>query len=454
MTKTVVGLYDDIHSAQQVVQALLNSGFSHDEVSLLLSDAKGDYGQTLEVNRDKGEDAAAGIGTGVGIGAGLGGLAGLLLGLGLLTIPGIGPVVAAGPLAAALTGAGIGAAVGGIGGALASMGVSDQDAASYAEGIRRGGTLVTVASPDEKVQLAVDILDRYNPVDITERSEEWQASGLHRAGAGTENVGTWPASSPTDFSSQVSAASEAYPATEAYPTTESYPQASAAPSQMSGQETRVPIVQEQLQVGKEQQKKGGVRVHTYVTETPVEEQIELREERVSVERRPADRPVSVDDMNMFKEGTIEVTETVERPVISKQARVIEEVVIRTDVEQHTETIQDTVRRTDVDVEHLDTAPAATTNLNTFDTFDTDFRSHFTTHYQDSDYTYEQFSPVYRYGYTLANNADYSNRSWEEMEPTARTRWEERNPGTWDRFKDSVRYAWDRVKSQLHREFGR
>jgi stress response protein YsnF len=96
-----------------------------------------------------------------------------------------------------------------------------------------------------------------------------------------------------------------------------------------------------------------VRVESRVTETPVEQDVQLKEERVTVERRPVDRPVSNTD-KAFKEGSIEVTERAEEAVVAKEARVVEEVVINKEVGERTETVRDSVRRTDVDVTEVDT----------------------------------------------------------------------------------------------------
>ncbi|MDQ4075563.1 MAG: hypothetical protein M3220_04865, partial [Chloroflexota bacterium] len=114
---------------------------------------------------------------GAGIGAILGGLAGLLVGLASLTIPGIGPIVAAGPLAAALAGAGIGAVAGGAVGALIDMGVSEEDAEYYAEALRRGDVIVAVRTEDERADLAVDVLRQHAPIDLEARVEEWREEG-------------------------------------------------------------------------------------------------------------------------------------------------------------------------------------------------------------------------------------------------------------------------------------
>jgi uncharacterized protein (TIGR02271 family) len=130
--------------------------------------------------------------------------------------------------------------------------------------------------------------------------------------------------------------------------------AAAAASQETGRregEEVVPVVEEELRVGKRQVQEGGVRVYSRVTETPVEENINLRQERVSVERRPVDRPITDRD-RPFQEKAIEATETREEAVVDKHARVVEEVAVRKDVEEKNETVRDTVRKTDVEVEQI------------------------------------------------------------------------------------------------------
>jgi uncharacterized protein (TIGR02271 family) len=125
-------------------------------------------------------------------------------------------------------------------------------------------------------------------------------------------------------------------------------------------ETTIPVVEEELQVGKREVERGGVRVESRVEETPVTEEVQLREERVHVERRPVDRPVTDTD-KAFREGTLEVTERAEEAVVSKSARVVEEVVVGKEVEEHTETVRDTLRRTDVDVQEVNSKDTGSTN---------------------------------------------------------------------------------------------
>lgn len=114
-------------------------------------------------------------------------------------------------------------------------------------------------------------------------------------------------------------------------------------------EESIPVVEEQVRVGKREVGRGSVRVRSYVVERPVEEQVNLREERVSVERRPVDRELPP-GTSPFTERTIEATERGEEAVVSKQARVVEEVGIRKDVDTRTETVRDSVRKTEVEVE--------------------------------------------------------------------------------------------------------
>jgi hypothetical protein len=186
MARTVVALYDDFDDASAAVRELVDHGFSRDSISFMAADRNREYGQALE---EQGIDETSGAGVGAGIGAVLGGLAGVLIGLGALVVPGIGPVIAAGPLStvlAGLAGAGAGAVAGGVLGALVDMGVPEETAGYFAEGIRRGGTLVTVQSEDTRTDQAVDILNRHDPVDINDRVGRWRDEGWtgfrHEAG--------------------------------------------------------------------------------------------------------------------------------------------------------------------------------------------------------------------------------------------------------------------------------
>lgn len=170
--RTVTGLFDDYSDASAAVSALESAGVRSDDISIVSNNADKRHGES---------NAAEGAGTGAGIGAVIGGAGGLLTGLGLMAIPGVGPVVAAGWLAATAAGAAAGAvaggAAGGIIGALTSSGVSERDAHVYAEGVRRGGTLVTAKVEEALVPEAEAILKRSNWVDPTERRTAYEQQG-------------------------------------------------------------------------------------------------------------------------------------------------------------------------------------------------------------------------------------------------------------------------------------
>lgn len=171
MNETVVALFDDFTEAQRVVEDLVDAGYSRDAISLVANDAAGEYSQYVHhVN----EDVTAGQG------AGFGAIVGTLTGLGVALIPGVGPVLAAGPLAAALfagVGAAVGAATGGLVAGLIDLGVPEDDAEYYAEGVRRGGTLVIVHTSPAAAQRVVDVFNLHDPVNIEHRTDEYRKSG-------------------------------------------------------------------------------------------------------------------------------------------------------------------------------------------------------------------------------------------------------------------------------------
>jgi uncharacterized protein (TIGR02271 family) len=222
-------------------------------------------------------------------------------------------------------------------------------------------------------------------------------------------------------------------------------------------------VEEEFSVGKREVERGRVRIHTRVQESPVEQSIRLREEKVSVERRPVDRPATEADLQARQDETIEITETAEEAVVSKRTRVVEEVVVRKDVNEHTETVRDTVRRKDVDIDqHVDEhgrtgqrtarreemdirAGAAPTATSGFSAYAADYRRHHNATFL-SHGAYADFEPAYRYGYELGTNERYRGRDWAALEADAHRDWEARHPNTWERFKDAIRYGWNKLSA--------
>jgi uncharacterized protein (TIGR02271 family) len=181
----------------------------------------------------------------------------------------------------------------------------ENDRDYYSQGVTTGGAILSITVSDDRVESTRALLDQYGASEFDRGASAGTARTL-RPYAGTA----------------------------------------------TGGDVAIPVVEEELQVGKRQVSRGGVRVYSHVTETPVEENVQLREEHVHVQRNPVNRPASEADFQAFQEGTIEVTETAEEAVVSKQARVVEEVVVGRDVTERTETVRDSVRKTDVEVEQV------------------------------------------------------------------------------------------------------
>jgi uncharacterized protein (TIGR02271 family) len=204
----------------------------------------------------------------------------------------------------------------------------------------------------------------------------------------------------------------------------------------------IPVVREKIAVGKRTVPGGRVRVYSQLVEEPVSESVQLREEQAHVDRRSVDRPATPADLDASRDRTIEVTESSERPVVEKTARVVEEVAIGKKTRQREETIQDKVRRTEVKVENDGSRPQ---RGRAYDDYAEDFRNDFTSRYASQGGRYEEYEPAYRFGHLLRSDERYAGRSWDEVEMEAQRDWESRYPNSpWQRFKDAARHAWERV----------
>jgi hypothetical protein len=182
MTRTITRLFNSHTEAMAAVTELEAAGFDHDDISIIASNADNWHdGHRHEGGAHDGNDTAEGAGKGATTGGLIGGAGGLLAGLGMLAIPGLGPVVAAGWLAStavgAIAGAAVGGAAGGILGALKDAGHSDEDAQVYAEGVRRGGALVSVKTEEARVGEADRILSGHTGVDAVRRGEAYREQG-------------------------------------------------------------------------------------------------------------------------------------------------------------------------------------------------------------------------------------------------------------------------------------
>jgi len=378
MDNTVVGVYDSYAQAQNAMNDLLSSGFSRTDVHLNAGTDSVD--QTADTEKHES-------------GSGIGNFFRSLFG----------------------------------------MDDNREQGDVYSEAVRRGSCVLTVdAASDELRDRAIDIMNRYDPVDIDERSSTWRSQGWSG----------YDESAPRYTAAEIEKE-------------RGVAQGSTGMTTQQGESERIPVVEEELHVGKREVQRGGVRVFQRVREKPVQESVQLREEHVTIERHPVDQPASKADMDAIKEGAIELREMAEEPVVSKSARVVEEVEVRKDVAQRTEEINDTVRRTDVEVQQL--APSTRNAGSDFgDTMatsdDADYRTHWQTAYGTSGGRYEDYDAAYRYGSTMGGSGRFTNYQWNDVEPQLRSDWEANHPeSTWDKVKDAVRYGAERGTGRSHRQ---
>jgi uncharacterized protein (TIGR02271 family) len=202
--------------------------------------------------------------------------------------------------------------------------LSSEDRETYREGLSRGGFMLCAeVDGDEDADRIVSVLEQTSSVDMDERQNQWRSEGW--SGSQAQSGAT----SQSGFTGQ---------------------------SDNVVEEERIPVLQEELRVGKREIERGGARVRSFVEERPVSEDVNLREEHVNVERRPVDQTLSSGELNsgdLLQERTVEMRERSEEPVIGKEARVNEEVVVQKTATERTETVQDSVRETQVEVEGED-----------------------------------------------------------------------------------------------------
>jgi uncharacterized protein (TIGR02271 family) len=319
-TPIVTALFRDRQSAECAYQAISSRGYDRDDVNVIMSDETRNS-QYTDGDTELGNKAMEGTATGAGIGGTLGAIIGAIAAIGTsVLLPGLGLLVA-GPIAGALVGAGAGGITGGLLGALVGSGIPEEHAAEYETGIKSGGTVLGV-----------------NP-----RSAE-DATFLEREFTNCGGTNVYSSGGATTQATSATAHNVASTNTQTATTDRSH----------TTGENVIPVIEEELQVGKREVETGAVRVHTQITEKPVEEHVTLREEHVKVERHPVNRDVTQSDLANFKEGDINVTTRAEEAVVAKQARVVEEVEIGKTVSEREQTVRDTVRRTDVEVEEIDT----------------------------------------------------------------------------------------------------
>ena len=292
---------------------------------------------------------------------------------------------------------------------LARMGVPATDADAYAEGVRRGGSLVVARVHDSNVEQAADAMARHNPVPMDERRKAYEEDGFEADDRGA------------DAYSDDEVAEER--------------QRFAGDAQQ-----RMTEIEERLKIGKREVVRGGVRVHKYVDTDVVEETLRLREERVDVDRTAVDRPATAEDLDdAFEETTVEMVERSEEAVVEKTAVVTGEVAVGKDVQVREETVGGKVRSTRVEVEQID-GDALTSR-------EPDFKGHWTSTYADAGGDFETYRPAYGYGH--AAGTQHGGRDFDEAEPELRTDYERTHKDSaWDDVKDAVRHAYDGAKDAV------
>lgn len=216
---------------------------------------------------------------------------------------------------------------------LGDLFVPDDDRATYAEAMHRGSIMVAVTVDQTHAETAESILEQHGTVDLDEREASWKSEG-------------WSATAPA-------VATSASTLGVAGSTTGSTMNASrsdtARPAAPAADDEAIKLYEEKLNIGKRQVSAGRVKIRSYVVETPVTENVSLRSETVQLDRRPVDRAVEVGDA-VFQDRTIEATEMAEEAVVSKTARVTEEIGLRKVAADQVKTVSDTVRRTEVEIE--------------------------------------------------------------------------------------------------------
>lgn len=348
------------------------------------------------------------------------------------------------------------------------------DRTSYERALNEGQYLVTAYVDDDQVDRAADILNQHSPANV---ERDAQGSDIddtaYAAGAGTAAYDTaaydtarsdtarYDTTDTSAYSGQSTFAKNT--AADATASARNFAASEKGSTTGEGENRTIPVVQEELKVGKRSFQRGGVRVYSRIVEQPVEEQVRLREERVSVDRVPADRATQAGDLQAGREQVYEVKEFAEEPVVSKQARVVEEVRVGKQATERVETVRDTVRKTEVNVENLG-QEAGTAASNAYATArgsaggnvastgygsnDDYYRQNFATQAEYTGQNYDDYAPAYQYGETIAADPRYTGRSWNDIEPQIRSDYAQRYPNSaWDKMKNAVRTGWNRVSAK-------
>jgi len=416
---TVVGVFDDRDDAQRAIEAMKDAGFRSEDIGITMRDRK----EAEALVEDTGTHAGAGAATGAMAGGVLGGLAGWLVGIGALAIPGIGPIVAAGPIAAALTGAAVGAAGGGLIGALTGMGVPEEEARWYESEVGRGGILVT-AQADGRYDEARSIMLRHGARE---------AGGEDTLGAGRARGTASTMDTDVDRGRTVGMDADSDRTRGTIGSTGGGFTGGAGTMDRDVDRTEtVPLREERLEARKQPVEVGEVEIRKEVVSEQRTIDVPVTREEVVVERHPVERRESdrLDAGDLGSGETVRVPVREEQVTVEKKPIVTEEVSVGKRTVQDTQHVAGTVRREEAVIE----GDASVRNAgDDWSGVSSQHRNDWQSRYGTSGRTWEQDEPAYRYGWESASHPSHRNREWTDAEPELRRGWSERHGqhGQWD-----------------------
>lgn len=327
MTKKIVGVFRNEHEATNAIEELKRQGFKAEDISIVAKDKR----DVSAISDETGTKAPEGVATGAATGGILGGVTGLLAGLGALAIPGVGPIIAAGPIAAALTGAAVGAGAGGLVGGLVGLGIPEEEAQEYDTMVNDGRILVMVDAHPTQVSRVYQVFrdnqslnahyySKYENADV----QTSDAVGTHLSSTDT---GTMPVYNEKD--------------------TAETSRVTDTPS-MGREADKLQLHEEQLSVDKNRVKTGEVQIHKEIVEEQKTINVPVTHEEVVIERRAVQDGAT--DQTIGKDETIRIPVSEEKVEVNKNAVVTGEIEVHKRDVQETQQVQDTVRKEEARVE--------------------------------------------------------------------------------------------------------
>ncbi len=447
MARTVIALYDDFNSASNAIEGLIGRGFIRESIGFVSNDVRGEHAATLNpdptstLNQAVDKEKKAQLND----------LKRALINLKLMEISGTGPIVAAGPITTPLT------ASSELMRSLITLGIPEQSAHYYAEGVRRGGTIVVMEVSHEATQDAIKILNEHRPVDMKKRVAHWQDVGWSEYNPEAEPLREeqlWPREKyrQADEKADTEAEEQLWPREE-YRQADEKADTEAEEQLWPREEYRQ--ADEKADTEKEEQlwPREKYRHPTSLAEgfptPPGEKPEEVGVPPVADEEQlwPREKYRQLDEKAATEdERQLWPREQYRAPEEKVAAEKDREIYPRDQYRSPDETAETEEEKVIYPRGEYRTQEKATRSSGDFNSYESTFRRHFDANVSEPGATFDQYRPAYRYGYNLAMSERFEkNNKWDEIEPAARRFWEDRNPGTWDHYKDSVRKAWEEVK---------